>query len=201
MIAPSHPSAIVSIGFAAFIAWRVYRKVRRMVARQRLKPVRAWLTLIFFPLLLALLVLTAWAAPMNLAALLGGGVLGGALGVYGLRLTRFETTPSGLFYTPNVHLGIALSVLFIGRIAYRFIEMAVSGLPTGSATPHDFARNPLTLAIFATLAVYYCAYAAGLLAWRRRENRTALGAPVAPVVSMADVAPIAAQPANPSDAA
>ena len=43
-----------------------------------------------------------------------------ALGILGLRLTRFETTGEGMLYTPSAHLGIALSTLLVGRIVYRF---------------------------------------------------------------------------------
>jgi len=47
--------------------------------------------------------------------LVAGAGFGAALGLYGLRLTKFEQTAQGLFYTPSAHLGIALSLLFVGR--------------------------------------------------------------------------------------
>ena len=58
----------------------------------------------------------------------GGVLLGAALGVLGLRLTRFEATSAGLFYTPSAHLGIALSTLLVCRIAYRFITGGFPGV-------------------------------------------------------------------------
>lgn len=172
-----HPSALVSIAFVAFVAWRVYRRVRRMVGRQPLRVGRAWLTVVFFPVVLAMLALSALVAPANGLALLAGGTVGAALGVWGLRLTRFEVTPAGLFYTPNLHLGIALSLLFVGRLAYRFVVMALAGQALFEGQSQSFTRSPLTLAIFATLAAYYTAYAAGLIAWRRRAQIAALAAP------------------------
>lgn len=57
-----------------------------------------------------------------------------ALGVYGLRLTRFERTPTGLFYTPNAHLGIALSLLLVLRLGYR-----------GGRLPLHLCRRPAAL--------------------------------------------------------
>jgi hypothetical protein len=83
-----------------------------------------------------------------------------------LRLTRFERTAQGLFYIPNAYLGSALSLLLVGRILYRLSELYVGGLPP-AGVPADFARSPVTLAIFGTLAGYYVAYAIGLLLWRR----------------------------------
>ena len=84
-----------------------------------------------------------------------------------MRLTRFEVTAAGRFYTPNAHLGIALSLLFIGRIVYRFLHLQMVGGGL-AAPPDDITRSPLTLAIFATLAGYYIVYAFGLLRWSRK---------------------------------
>jgi hypothetical protein len=167
---PGNPSSLlVSLGIAALIAWRVYRRVRRMVGRQRLSNVRPWLTVSLFPTLIALLLLGSIPHPNSALALVAGVALGAGLGIYGLRLTKFEETPAGLFYTPNAHLGIALSVLFLGRVVYRAIRIYASEVPAAAA-PVDFVRSPLTLLIFGTLAGYYVAYAIGLLRWRGRAG-------------------------------
>jgi len=158
-------SIALSGGVALLFAWRLYARVRRMVGRQRLSRVRPWLSVTVFPLLIVLFLLTSLSRPLNTAGLFGGAVVGGALGLYGLRLTRFERTPDGLFYTPNAHLGVALSALLVGRIVYRlarlyFATSSFETLPTG------IVRNPITLVLFGTLAGYYASYAAGLLRWR-----------------------------------
>ena len=102
---------------------------------------------------------------MALLALGGGLLVGVSLGFYGLRNTRFEKTPQGLFYTPSAHVGIALSLLLAGRIIYRLIQ--VEGMFGGApAPPANYATTPLTLLIFGTLAGYYVTYAIGLLRWR-----------------------------------
>jgi len=80
------------------------------------------------------------------------------LGIFGLNKTQFEPSKKGLFYTPNVHLGITLSLLFVGRIIYRFVEVYTSD-PGVSHGMSDFARSPITLAVFGLLAGYYIAYA------------------------------------------
>jgi hypothetical protein len=166
----AHPATLLlPAGIAALVAWRLYSRVRRMVSRQRLSKVRPWLTVCLFPLPVALLLFGSLAHPTTALALVAGTAAGTALGFYGLRLTKFEQTPLGLFYTPNAHLGIALSLLFVARIGYRAAQLY---LATGAIqeAPNSFVRSPLTLLIFGTLAGYYVAYAVGLLRWRRRAN-------------------------------
>lgn len=178
-MAIASPSSIaVSVGIAALIAWRVYRRVRRSIGRQRLSRVRPWLTVTLLPALVALLLLGSPFHPASAVALAAGISTGAALGFYGLRLTRFESTPSGLFYTPNAHLGIALSLLLLARIAYRVIQVYASDPPV-SVPPADFVRSPVTLAIFGTLAGYYVTYAVDLLRWRGRAGPS-LGAETTP---------------------
>jgi cytochrome b561 len=152
---------------AALVVWRVYARIRRTIGRQRLTKVRPWITVVVFPLILALVLATSFVHPMTGAALLAGALAGVGLGVLGTRLTRFEATPAGLFYTPNAHLGIALSLLFVLRLAWRFVVPQANG---GHVDPQSMqlGASPLTMAIFGTLAGYYVAYAIGLLRWRAR---------------------------------
>jgi hypothetical protein len=141
-----------------------------VIGRQRLSPLRPWLTVTLCPLLVVLLLLGSMANPATgplVAAGLAAGVAAGvALGLYGTRLTRFEATPAGLFYTPNAHLGIALSLLLVLRIGYRILTIYLSGQALDAPSLQMHA-SPLTLAIFGTLAGYYVTYAIGLLRWRR----------------------------------
>ena len=161
-----HPSMFAMLGIITLVLWRVYSRVRRMVGRQTLRPRRLQITLVVFPLLLAMLMLTSLAHPLNALYVCAGATTGALLGLYGLRLTRFEVTGNGLFYTPNAHLGVALSLVFIGRIIYRLVSLQMVG---DSASPPSmtFTGSPLTLLIFAMLAGYYVSYAIGLLRWSR----------------------------------
>jgi hypothetical protein len=171
MVATPHPSLLVSLGVVALIAWRMYSRVRRMVGRQVFSRKRALATVVLFPLLLVLVLFGSLAHPTSLLALVAGAGLGVALGFYALRLTKFEETPLGLFYIPSAHLGIALSLLFIGRIGYRFAQLYLSGAPASSHSA--FVSSPLTLVIFGTLAGYYVSYALGLLRWAQRAGSPA----------------------------
>ena len=189
-MATLNPSTITLIVVIPLILWRMYSRIRRMVGRQRLSRVRPWITIVIFPAILALLALGSFRHPENLAILAGGIAAGALLGVYGLKRTKFEPTPQGLYYTPNAHLGIALSLLFIGRIVYRFVEIFAMGVPNSG---QDFARSPLTLGIFGLLAGYYVSYAIGLVRWRwgvleRKRRREAAAQVAAPEVPPQDPA-------------
>jgi hypothetical protein len=165
MQAPS-PSTIGLVALLALLSWRAFARFKRMVGRQRLSRVRPWITLTIFPLLVLLL---GYGARSDAARLgwMAAGLSGGTfLALYGLAKTRFEPTPQGLFYTPNAHVGVVLSLLFIVRIVYRLVELYLDPVvPRDAAT---FARSPLTLAIFGLLAGYFIAYAIGLARWRSR---------------------------------
>ena len=163
--APHLPiAALVSIG--ALVAWRLYGRVRKLTTRQHFSARRSHVSLVLFPLLILLLLAGTYTHPLGVAAELAGVLIGVGLAVYGLRHTKYENTAEGLYYTPNAHIGIALSVLLAGRVAYRFFQMYAS---TAAVAPpsQDFARSPLTLLIFGTTAGYYAWYALGLIRWSR----------------------------------
>lgn len=156
-------TTLVFAALVPLVAWRLYSRVRRLIGRQRSRTWRHWTAAVMFPLLAAMLALGAARSPLALGMLAGGLAVGAGLGLWGLRLTRFEATAEGFFYTPSAHIGIALSLLLAARIAWRLFEVR-AGVAAGGNP--DFARSPLTLAVFGTLAGYYATYAVGLIRWR-----------------------------------
>jgi hypothetical protein len=158
---------LIPILLIGLIAWRFYRRVRRNIGRQRLHPRRAVTSIIILSVVSILIVGTS-LRNANLLLGFGGGLLVGiALGFVGLRLTRFETTEQGHFYTPNTHIGIAVSLLLVGRITYRF--MILRDVSTASHHPPPM-QSPLTLLIFGLVVGYYLVYQAGLLVHSRDKN-------------------------------
>lgn len=156
----------VTILIIVLIVWRMYVRFKRMVGRQKSKVWRHWIAAILFPLLVILVGLPALVNPLAIGALAAGLVIGTALSIWGLKTTKFETTPLAYYYTPNTHLGIGLSLLMVARIGYRFYEVSTMTAMQRAGHMQDFARSPLTLAIFGTLAAYYTSYAIGILRWR-----------------------------------
>lgn len=157
----------VPILLAALFAWSIYRRVRRNIGRQKLRPRRTITSII---ILSGVSVLIVGTSLHNAHLLLGfgGGLLPGALlGFVGLRLTRFETNDEGHFYTPNTHIGVALSLLLAGRIAYRFLVLNNSADMAGHPPP---MQSPLTFFIFGLTAGYYIVYQAGLFIHSRDQG-------------------------------
>jgi hypothetical protein len=164
------PSAILTVAAIALIAWRVYARIRRNIGRQHFVPGRSWLSVTLFPLAIVMVAFTLRFQPPQMGlSLFGGLVLGVALGVFGLRLTRFEATAEGLFYVPSAHLGIALSTLLVARFAYRLATVEVGG--DQGASFMAVHLTPLTLSLIGVTAAYYVTYAVGLLRWSVRERR------------------------------
>jgi membrane protein CcdC involved in cytochrome C biogenesis len=165
---PTLQHALVTIALVALIAWRMKSRMRRIIGRQRLSRARPWVTIVIFPLVIAMLSYAALQQHLGIY-LASGIVVGIGLGVLGLRLTRFEVTTEGLFYTPSAHLGVVLSALLVARIAYRF---AVGGFtdPGAGSAPLGAGLTPLTLLLIGTLAGYYTSYAIGLIRWSLRSR-------------------------------
>jgi hypothetical protein len=149
------------------VAWRIYMRARRNIGRQELRPARLVARVGIYTLLLALVTAAAARHLPSLEAELGGLLAGVVLAVFGLKLTRWEMAPDGNFYTPNAYLGIGLTLLFVGRIVYRFMVLFVNP-PLVSDGPPQLFQSPLTFAIFGITVGYYLAYTAGVLARGRR---------------------------------
>jgi len=163
-------SLVAILASCVFVVWRVRARVRRFIGRQPIRPLRCWLTVSFFAVLVIGLLIGSPDHPAQSMAELPGVAIGVGLAVYGIRVTKFELTPRGMYYTPSVHIGVALSLLLVARVAYRSIQAYFS---TAGFTepPTSFARSPLTLLIVGTLAGCYAWYAVGLL----RRNRSLQG--------------------------
>ncbi|HEY5232756.1 MAG TPA: DUF1453 domain-containing protein [Verrucomicrobiae bacterium] len=159
-----HFGTIVIIGI---FAWSIFRRIRRNIGRQPLRPRRAITSIVILSAVSILIVSTSL---QNISLLLGFGgglLLGGLLGLVGLRLTKFETTDEGHFYTPNMHIGIALSVLFVGRFLYKYISSGNASAPPNLGVPF---QSPLTLFILALTVGYYLVYQTGLLVHSRDKK-------------------------------
>jgi hypothetical protein len=141
------------------MAWGVYRRVRRNIGRQPLRLGRIIVSLVVLLLVSALLIGLSLAFPKLLLGFGGGILLGAPLGFLGLRLTKFETTDQGHFFTPNTHIGIALSLLVVGRMIYRY--WMFQGATAMGAQPQLF-QSPLTLLIVGLTVGYYLVYRIGL---------------------------------------
>lgn len=152
------------------LVWRIYSRLKKLVARQKSQLWRHRLVAFGVP---ALIVFLATTTKFNILPLssLGAGVLaGGWLGVLGIKLTRFEQVGKDYFFTQHRYLGLAITMLFIARLLYRGMEIYLNTRLDVPVPPPPFGQSPLTMAAYGMVTGYYAAYAWGLLRWRQRNK-------------------------------
>jgi hypothetical protein len=160
-------------GVAALLCFAVYRRLRRNFGRQALRPVRMGLRIAVFALICVALAPRIVASSESLIASLVGAVAGVAIAMFASRRTRFEWQDARLYYLPHTTTGIAISLLFVGRLIYRVISVAASGGPVGGAAnrglaPNALVQGPLTLSLLFVVVGYYVYYY-GYLVWKSQH--------------------------------
>ncbi|HME37882.1 MAG TPA: hypothetical protein VKG63_02880 [Steroidobacteraceae bacterium] len=165
---------------AALVVFAIYRRFRRSFGRQALQPARMTLRIALLAIVACVLLPAALRSGQFLAAELAGAALGLGLGIWGAQRTRFQKTGERLHYIPHTYTGIAVSLLFLGRLVFR-LSQAYSGLhaahaagaANGAAASPGFApasmlNSPLTVGIFFVLVGYYLYYYSWLL-WKSKR--------------------------------
>ncbi|WP_266169186.1 DUF1453 domain-containing protein [Dyella subtropica] len=155
------------------MAYAVWRRVRGNFGPQPIRRKRMIARIVIFTLVAGLLALSGLHNTKLLEGLLGGAVAGAALGLLGLRLTRFGQDANGAdVYIPNPWIGAALTVLLVGRLAWRFlVAMPQMQDPAATYAGPPLGNSPLTLLVLGLMVGYYIAYCTGLLVHHRRFQR------------------------------
>jgi cytochrome b561 len=107
-------------------------------------------------------------------------VAGVALGLVGLRFSRFEVHPvKGDCYVPNPYIGAIVTALLLARLLWRFAMLAPQMRDPASVAPPihgpEIGQSPLTLLTFGLVVGYYVCYYAGLLIHHQRILRSRPG--------------------------
>lgn len=149
----------------AIVVWALYRRMRRSFGRQRVREGLMWLRMGILTLVAALIAVTVVRDVDVLGALLAGVVCGAALGVVGLKYTKFEITSQGRFYTPHAYIGLVVTALFVGRLLYRFLGLynGANATVAGQSIAATYQHSPFLLAVFGVVVGYYVLYYLGVL--------------------------------------
>jgi hypothetical protein len=161
----SHDPYVLA-AMAALVLLALYRRFRRLFGRQLLRPARMRVRVGILSVVGLALAARALHSPALAMAGLAGLAAGASFGYVGLRLTRLDVMPAGVFYTPNGYLGAIVSALLLGRLVYRFQILYPGVEAARAASGNPFAGmqgSPLTTALFGVVIGYYIAYYAGLL--------------------------------------
>ena len=135
----------------------------RRQARRWVASLNVWMTsfsAIFF--LSFTLLLSFWVGSAFRFSLIGMGV-GGILGLLGLAVTRWESRPEGLFYTPSRWLAFLIIFAIAARVMHGWWHATHSGSAPGDKHWLITASSTqLSLAVAAGLIGYYLVYSIGV---------------------------------------
>jgi hypothetical protein len=162
---------------AALAVFIIYRRLRRSFGQQQLRRVRMQARIVVLLIIGCLLLPVAWRSTEFLSAVLAGLAAGVALALWGAARTRFRKIDQQLYYVPHSYTGIAVSLLFLGRFVYRFVQMyggthATQAGGLDSAGPGfasaSMLRSPLTVGLFFAVVGYYVCYYSVVL-WKSKR--------------------------------
>ncbi|GAB3779195.1 hypothetical protein GCM10028797_00970 [Dyella agri] len=174
-------SYVIIVPLMALMVWR---RISRQFGRQPIRRGRMIARIAIFAVIGCLLMLGGLHDIRLAEGVLGGALIGAALGFVGLRLTRFETDPvKGDCYLPNPWIGAVLTALLLGRLVWRFMVLApqmqqadalAAGAPPATSMQMGYQASPLTMLVIGLLVGYYIVYFAGLLVHHRRYQQSRL---------------------------
>jgi hypothetical protein len=160
---------------AAVVLFAVYGRFRRNLGQQPLRPVRMRVRSIILLIVGGALLPVIPRSTAFVAAVVLGVALGVALASWGAARTRFLKVDHQLYYVPHTYTGVAVSLLFLGRLVYRLIQVYAGwdvghgvGAPTQEYAPAGMLRSPLTLGLFFVLVGYYVYYYSAVL-WKAKR--------------------------------
>lgn len=174
-----HYSWIAIVAIVAVVAFILYRRGRRLIGHQRFHQRRiAFRAVILAVVGVLLLVQYAHRSdPMlEYASTAGGAFVGLVIGLLALRFTQMGRDENGVWYVPNLYLGIGLIALLIARFVYEYVvifpqlkkQMAAAAAAHG--TVPALPAQPVLHGILFLVIGYYVSYYLGLLVRARREG-------------------------------
>ncbi len=161
---------------AALTVFVIYRRLRRSFGQQQLRRVRMQVRIVVLLIAGCLLLPVAWRSTEFLSAVLAGVAAGVALALWGAARTRFLKIDHQLYYVPHTYTGIAVSLLFLGRLSIgcpgctaarpRPSRGADSGGP-GICIGKHAAKSADARLFFVLMGYYVCYYSVVL--WKSKR--------------------------------
>jgi hypothetical protein len=146
------------------LALRYRAGTTRRQARPWVASLNVWATTFSAVLFLCFTLLLSFWVPSAFRFALIGMACGSILGLLGLALTRWESRPQGLFYTPSRWLAIIVTLAIVARFAYGWWRATHSD-SSASGDQHLLiaaSGTQLSLTVAAGLVAYYLIYSIGV---------------------------------------
>jgi hypothetical protein len=158
------------------LALRYRAGTARRQGRRWVASLNVWMTSLSAVFFLSFTFLISfWLGTAFRFALLGM-CFGASLGLLGLALTRWESQPEALFYTPSRWLAILVTLAIAARFVYGWWHATHSGsdAPGNQHWLMTASGTELSLAVAAGLIAYYLVHSIGVrLRVARHEQRRA----------------------------
>ncbi|WP_442598574.1 hypothetical protein [Neobacillus sp. D3-1R] len=152
------------------VAFSIYRRIRRNIGWQELNTRKLVTRTIIFLVIGLIFLSGALTHPISLISDFVGIAIGAFLAFYGAGLTHYEVRGQKWYFQPNVWIGSLVTVLFLGRMMFRFYKIYEMGLMSGNgitpvSPPNDLNQmnmyvgnswsSGLVLIMFAYYVVYF----------------------------------------------
>jgi hypothetical protein len=156
----------VLLAFAGVILLSLALRYRAGTARRQgrrwVATMNVWATSFAAVFFLFFTSLISFSLGPTLRFALTGMAAGALLGFLGLIVTRWETQPEGLFYTPSRWLALLVMLAIAGRLLYGWWHAAHAGSTTPQHWLLSASGTQLSIAVAASLIGYYLVYAIGV---------------------------------------
>ena len=156
----------VLLAFGGVVLLSLALRYRAGTARRQGRPwvatMNVWATglsavlFLFFTFLISF-----WLGPTLPFALTGMG-FGGLCGLVGLAVTRWESQPEGLFYTPSRWLALLVMLAIAARLVYGWWQTTHHSAAGEQHWLLSASGTQISLAVAAGLIGYYLIYAIGV---------------------------------------
>ncbi|MCY8945681.1 kinase [Bacillus atrophaeus] len=154
------------------IVFFLYKKIKRSIGYQPLRPRWLFIRVILFSLFAGGLAVFSLTHPF-LYAYLTLGILGGFLLVFfAKRNISFEKRRGKIYFRTHIWVELILLSLFLSRFLYRVsgLYLAHPDLKNPDSYSQTIGTDPLTICIFFLIAVYYIGFSSFVLKMTRHDD-------------------------------
>ncbi|GMK40483.1 hypothetical protein PCCS19_35390 [Paenibacillus sp. CCS19] len=150
---------IIILLIVCLVGFRIVRRVRRNFSWSEIRVKRMTVRIVLLAVVGVIFMTGSGFNTVSIVSDILGILVGAALGVAGASMTVFERRGNELYYKANAWNGGVVTVLFVGRFAYRLYEMmTMSDVDRQSfnfAAGNSHWASGLMLIMFAYYVVYY----------------------------------------------